>query len=90
MEPHDVALIEALIDGENGSGNQELRRLWERHAALERELEGLRDRPHLTPAEAARDREIRKIKLAGRDRIETILRDHRRAAGQRDPGRHTD
>ena len=74
MEPQDVVLIETLIAGERGVANAELRRLWEEHKRLEQELESLRNRRHPTPEEEAREREIRKIKLAGRDRIAAILR----------------
>jgi hypothetical protein len=79
MEPHDVTLIEALIGG-GASGHAELRRLWQDHQEFEKELAALRKRPHLTPEEESREREIRKLKLAGRDRIEAILRDARRGA----------
>jgi hypothetical protein len=73
MEPQDVKLIEALLAGAS-TPHAELRRLWEDHQELERELDSLRRRTHLTPDEEAREREIRKLKLAGRDRIEAILR----------------
>ena len=72
MEPRDVALIERLLPA-----HPELRRLWEEHLRLDRELEELRDRRFLTSEEEARRRDLQKTKLAGRDRIETILRDHR-------------
>jgi uncharacterized protein YdcH (DUF465 family) len=64
-------------EGSPDDRRQELRRLWDEHQELERELEGLRDRRTLTPSEEARAREIRKLKLAGRDRIEAILREVR-------------
>ena len=72
MEPRDVTLIETLLPA-----SPELRRLWEEHQRLERELESLRNRRILSSDEEAREREIRKIKLAGRDRIQAILRDAR-------------
>jgi uncharacterized protein YdcH (DUF465 family) len=72
MELRDVALIERLLPE-----LPELRRLWEEHLRLDRELEELRGRRFLTSEEEARRRELAKTKLAGRDRIETILRDHR-------------
>jgi uncharacterized protein YdcH (DUF465 family) len=75
MEPRDVALIERLLPG-----HPELGRLWEEHVRLDRELTELHDRRFLTPEEEARRQEIRKAKLAGRDRIEAILREHRRSA----------
>jgi len=75
MEPRDVALIERLLPQ-----HAELRRLWEEHQRLDRELEALLTQRFRTPEEEARSQEIRKIKLAGRDRIESILRDHRHGA----------
>ena len=75
MEPRDVALIERLLPR-----NAELRRLWEEHRRLDRELGTLLEQRFLTPEEEARSQEIRKIKLAGRDRIEAILREHRAAS----------
>lgn len=74
MEPRDVTLIETLLPA-----NPELRRLWEEHLRLERELESLRNRRILSSDEEAREREIQKLKLAGRDRIQAILRDARKA-----------
>ena len=74
MEPRDVTLIETLLPT-----SPELRRLWEEHQRLERELESLRNRRILSSDEEAREREIRKIKLAGRDRIQAILRDAMKA-----------
>jgi uncharacterized protein YdcH (DUF465 family) len=70
MEPHEITLIETLLPT-----SDELRGLWEEHKRLEAELESLRNRRYLTSDEEAREREIRKIKLAGRDRIQAILRD---------------
>jgi uncharacterized protein YdcH (DUF465 family) len=72
MEPRDVALIEHLL-----AELPELRRLWEEHERLDRELAELQDRRFLTPEEEARSQELRKTKLAGRDRIQAILREHR-------------
>ncbi len=74
MEPRDVTLIETLLPT-----SAELRRLWEEHQRLERELESLRNRRILSSDEEAREREIRKVKLAGLDRIQAILRDARKA-----------
>jgi hypothetical protein len=93
MEPQDVTLIESLLAGASDSSHAELRRLWDDHQEFERELESLRRRLHLTPEEESREREIRKLKLAGRDRIEAILRTARsgdsrpaqRAEGEQSP-----
>lgn len=75
MEPRDVALIERLLPA-----HPQLRDLWEEHLRLDRELEQLHGRRFLTREEEVRLQELRKTKLAGRDRIEAILRDHRARA----------
>lgn len=74
MEPRDVALIERLLPQ-----SPELRRLWQEHQRLDRELAALLEQRFLTPEEEERSQQLRKIKLAGRDRIEAILRAHRAA-----------
>jgi uncharacterized protein YdcH (DUF465 family) len=84
MEPHDVATIERLLPA-----HHELRRLWEEHLRLDRELQALRERRVLTPVEEARCQEIRKTKLVGRDRIEAILREHRSGEMAAVPGAST-
>jgi len=75
MEPRDVALIEGLLPA-----HPELRGLWEEHLRLDRELDELHHRRFLTIEEEARRQQLRKAKLAGRDRIEAILRGHRASA----------
>jgi uncharacterized protein len=75
MEPRDVALIERLLPA-----HPELRDLWEEHLRLDRELEALGERRFPTREEEARRRELSKAKLAGRDRIAAILREHRSPA----------
>ena len=72
MEPRDVALIEGLLPA-----HSELRDLWEEHLRLDREFQTLGERRFLNRAEEVRRQELRKAKLAGRDRIEAILRAHR-------------
>lgn len=72
MDPQDIVLIERLL-----GQDAELRRLWEEHQRLEHELTALRAHRFVTPAEEQREREVRKAKLAGRDRIERILNRYR-------------
>lgn len=71
MDPHEIERIERLA-----SRDGELRRLWQEHLALEDELARLRARRFLTPEEERRQKEIQKAKLAGKDRIQAILRQH--------------
>ncbi len=57
--------------------NMELRRLWDEHQELERRLEDLLRKGHLTISEEVDQREMKKRKLSGRDRIEQILATYR-------------
>ena len=72
METKDEALIHSLIDRD-----PELRRYYEEHVALERQLTDLQQRAHLTPEEEVEKKRIQKLKLAGKDRIMEILARHR-------------
>ena len=72
MEQRDEEIIAQLI-GEN----EELRRLVEAHREFERQLEEFNRRPYLTTEEAVQKKKIQKMKLAGKDRIEAILAEHR-------------
>lgn len=66
MDPRDVELIQTLA-----RTNRELRTLWKEHLKFEEELARLKV---LSPADERRKKELQKKKLAGRDRIEAILR----------------
>jgi uncharacterized protein YdcH (DUF465 family) len=72
MEKHEEELIHTLLDRD-----AELRRYYEEHLELERQLEELRQKPYLTPAEEMEQKRIQKIKLAGKDRIMEIVRRYR-------------
>lgn len=75
MNREEMALLEGLLPGD-----AELAELWKEHEQLEDELARLRARKFVTPDEEVREREIRKRKLAGRDRIQAILRARRAEA----------
>ncbi len=77
MENSDQELIEELIQT-----NEELAALWREHLAFEEKLEDMNRRIYLTPEEQIERKSIQKMKLAGRDRIETILSEHRVAENQ--------
>ena len=49
----------------------------EKHRDYERQLETFNRRPYLTAAETIERKRLQKLKLAGRDRIELILAQHR-------------
>ncbi len=72
MDPRDVQLIERLL-----SQDPELRELWTAHRGFEQELDRLRVQRFLTPEEEIRRKDVQKQKLAGRDRIQAILLQHR-------------
>jgi uncharacterized protein YdcH (DUF465 family) len=68
MEPNDVKLIQANLDK-----NQELASLWAEHLELEKKLEDMNQRLYLSTEEQMERKQLQKLKLAGRDRIEQIL-----------------
>ena len=72
MEEKDKLLIESHIDHD-----EELRRYVEEHISLEKQLEELNKKVYLTPDEEVLQKKIKKLKLAGRDKIEIILKKYR-------------
>lgn len=68
MEKHDEELIRTLIDRD-----PELRRFYEEHLDLEKQLASLQHKHFLTPEEEVERKRIQKLKLAGKDRIMEIL-----------------
>ncbi len=68
MEKRELAQIRELLSIE-----PELARLWDEHQQLAAELDRLEDLGRLTPSENVRRSELKKRKLAGRDRIQMIL-----------------
>jgi len=72
MEKRDEELIDRLIPE-----NEELGKLVREHKEFESQLEELKKRLYLSDEENREKRRLQKIKLAGRDRIEQILRDYR-------------
>ena len=72
MEKHDQELINQLMDRD-----PELKKYVEEHRDYEKLLEEFNRRPYLTAAETIERKRLQKLKLAGRDRIEQILAQHR-------------
>jgi len=68
MDPRDLERIRGLLPH-----HPELSRLWEEHRRLEDEIGRLEGFRVLGPEETARRTELKKRKLAGRDRIQRIL-----------------
>ena len=75
MEKRDEELIHSLLHRD-----AELRRYYEEHLELERQLDRLREKHHLTPEEEIERKRIQKVKLAGKDRIMEILGRYRSGA----------
>ena len=72
MEKWDEELIARLLPH-----NEELRKHIEEHRRYEDQLEKFNQRPYLTTDEEVEKKRIQKLKLAGRDKIEAILAEHR-------------
>jgi len=72
MEKRDLELIQKHI-----ATDPELKHHVESHEAFERQLEEFNQRIYLTPQEEVERKRIQKLKLAGRDRIEVILKKYR-------------
>ena len=68
MEKYEEEKIRSLIDRD-----EELRRYYEEHLELEKQLERFQHKRHLTPEEDLERKRIQKVKLAGKDRIMEIL-----------------
>jgi uncharacterized protein len=72
MEQKDQTLIQKLCDE-----NPRFRLLYEEHLIFEKQLRALDDRVYLTAEEEMDRRRMQKLKLAGKDEMEMILRDLR-------------
>jgi uncharacterized protein YdcH (DUF465 family) len=72
MDAQDEALI-----AEVAKENDELKKLWEEHLEYKRKIGELDGRPYLTAEQEIERKRLQKYKLAGKDRIEEILRAYR-------------
>jgi hypothetical protein len=72
MEQRDKLLIEKHIEHDN-----ELKQFVEEHVLFEKQLDELNEKIYLTPDEEMKQKELKKLKLAGRDKIEEILKKYR-------------
>lgn len=77
MEQIDVELIQTLL-----SNNEELARLWAAHQELGVQVDALDGRVYLSPEEQVELKRLKKVKLAGRDRMEQILAEYRAGQGE--------
>ncbi len=69
-------MINKLIDKD-----EELKKLWEKHLELEKKIEEYNKRVYLTPEEEAEQNRLKKLKLAGKDKIHEILNKYRKEMG---------
>ncbi|AMM40151.1 hypothetical protein HS1_000345 [Candidatus Desulfofervidus auxilii] len=76
MEQKEIDLISKLINKD-----QELKKLWEEHLELEEKIEEYNKRVYLTPEEELEKNRLKKIKLAGKDKILAILKKYKREMG---------
>jgi uncharacterized protein YdcH (DUF465 family) len=74
MEQRDLDLI-----AKYGEADPELKSLFEEHIAFEKILEKMEGKPFRTPSEETELKEIKKKKLSGKTRIETLLMKYRKA-----------
>jgi len=74
MEKRDEELIASLLDTE-----PELKELMAQHRELGDRVDELSKRPYLTTEETIEKKRLQKLKLAGRDRIESILARYRKS-----------
>lgn len=72
MEEKDSLLIEKHI-----SNDEELKKYVEEHLLLENKLKEFNKKVYLTEDEELQQKKLKKLKLAGRDKIEMILRKYR-------------
>jgi len=72
MEDRDIQLINKLAPE-----NAELKKLWEEHLDYKTTLEDFNKKKYLSAEDELRRKEIQKLKLAGKDRIEEILQHYR-------------
>jgi uncharacterized protein len=69
MEDYDQSLVERLFDG-----NPRFRMLYEEHLLLEKELQKLNQKTYLSSDEEIEKKKVQKLKLAGKDEMDRILR----------------
>jgi uncharacterized protein YdcH (DUF465 family) len=74
MELKDEQTIVSLLDKD-----PELRKYYEEHRELEKQLADFQHKHHLTPEEEVEMKKIQKLKLAGKDRMMEILGRYRQA-----------
>ncbi|MCF8103968.1 MAG: DUF465 domain-containing protein [Desulfohalobiaceae bacterium] len=68
MEQHEIDMINKYIESDT-----ELKKLWEEHIDFENKLQDLESKRHLTPAEQAEIKRLKRDKLTGKTKIQYKL-----------------
>lgn len=79
MERREEEFIISLLDKD-----PELKKYYEEHRELEKQLQGYQHKSHLTPLEEVEKKRLQKLKLTGKDKIMEILDRYRQAGVQRE------
>jgi len=77
MERSEEEFIVSLLDKD-----PELKKYYEEHRELEKQLQGYQHKSHLTPLEEVEKKRLQKLKLAGKDKIMEILGKYRQTGIQ--------
>ena len=73
MEQYEIDLIQA-----NVGQDSELKNLWDEHIVFKKKLEKFESKSYLTPEETQQMRELKKMKLAGKTKLQLILDKYKR------------
>ncbi len=79
MERREEEFIIPLLDKD-----PELKKYYEEHRELEKQLQEYQHKSHLTPPEEVEKKRLQKLKLAGKDKIMEILDRYRQAGVPRE------
>jgi len=76
MEAKDLELIEKY-----GANDTQLKALWDQHAMYEKMLDKLESKTYLSPTETQEIKELKKKKLAGKTKLQSLLDEYRKSEG---------
>lgn len=79
MERTEQEFIVSLLDKD-----PELKKYYDEHQELEKQLEDFQHKSHLTPLEEVEKKRLQKLKLAGKDKIMEIVERYRHGGALRD------
>lgn len=68
MEQHELEMVKRYVNS-----NADLKALWEEHLRFEKELSRFEGKSFLSPAEELEIKQLKKLKLAGKTKIQLIL-----------------